>query len=168
MLLLAPPFGIDRSHPWFDLRSTLGRPRERVCHWIQVLDSDLDAFSQYPSAVASQHQSLNSLQKPEGWHEGSSRTTTCCLSHTRKWPFRSLMCRDLSHRWYHSEFSRCYPRLRASTTLFGHSLHRSAGLRWNRHRSGSHFLQLTLCFCCPCFSSASSRLALALLSVAGG
>ena len=32
--------------------------------------------------IASQHQSINSLQKPEGRHEGSSRTTTCCHRHT--------------------------------------------------------------------------------------
>ena len=32
--------------------------------------------------VASQHQPLDSSQKPEGRHEGSSRTTTCCHRHT--------------------------------------------------------------------------------------
>ena len=32
--------------------------------------------------IASQHQSIDSSQTPEGRHEGSSRTTTCCHRHT--------------------------------------------------------------------------------------
>ena len=33
--------------------------------------------------VASQHRPLDPLWKPGVWHEGSSRTTTCCHRHTR-------------------------------------------------------------------------------------